>query len=130
MGQVHALINAGERERIVDATVGEFLDTVRAEADLLPATFEIYAKKFRRLVAGVVRIDGGRAKHDHHGTGYQDWLTRISAVKLSRLTTRSPATSAKRYDGLGHGSCHSAQWEPSSPSPIAISLPLESSTGN
>lgn len=75
-----------DRERIVDATVGEFLDTVRAEADLLPATFEIYAKKFRRLVAGVARIDGGRAKHDHHGTGYQDWLARISAVKLSRLT--------------------------------------------
>jgi hypothetical protein len=38
------------------------------------------------LVAGVVRIDGGRAKHDQHGTGYQDWLARISAVKLSRLT--------------------------------------------
>ncbi len=75
-----------ERERIIDATVGEFLDAVRAEADLLPVTFGIYARKFRRLVAGVMRIDGGRAKHDHHGTGYKDWLALINAVKLSRLT--------------------------------------------
>lgn len=75
-----------DRERIVDVTVGEFLETVRAEADLLPVTFEVYSKKFRRLVAGVVRIDGGRAKHDHHGTGYEDWLKRINAVRLARLT--------------------------------------------
>lgn len=75
-----------ERERIVDARVGEFLEAVRAEADLLPATFAIYAKKFRRLVAGVMRIEGGRTKHDHHGTGYADWLKRINAIKLSRLT--------------------------------------------
>jgi len=75
-----------ERERIIDATVGEFLATVRSETDLLPATFAIYARKFRRLVAGVMRIDGGRSKHDHHGPGYQEWLARIKAVKLSRLT--------------------------------------------
>lgn len=86
-----------ERERIVDATVGEFLDTVRAEADLLPVTFGIYARKFRRLVAGVMRIDGGRAKHDHYGNGYKDWLARINAVKLSRLTPDAVQRWKTRY---------------------------------
>jgi len=84
-------------ERIVDATIGEFLDTVRAEADLRPATFEIYAKKLRRLVAGVCRIDGGRSKHDHHGNGYKEWLARITAVKLARLTPEAVQRWKTRY---------------------------------
>ena len=51
-------------------------------------------------------------------------------VQLSRLATRSAATRANRYEGLGQGSCHSAQWLPSSASPVATSLPFDSSTGN
>jgi len=37
-------------------------------------TFEIYAKKFRSLVAGVSDVDGGKAKHDYVTGGYQAWL--------------------------------------------------------
>lgn len=86
-----------KKERIVDPTVGDFLAAVRTEADLRPGTFEIYAKKFRRLVAGVVGVDGGKAKHDYAGTGYDEWLKRVNGVKLSRLTPEAVQRWKTRY---------------------------------
>lgn len=68
------------------ATVGGFLNQVKAVSGLKPVTFEIYARKLRTLVAGVFRIDGGRAKHDYVHGGYKNWLDRIHAVKLDKLT--------------------------------------------
>jgi integrase len=67
-------------------TIGEFLDQVKAVSGLKPVTYEIYAKKFRSLVAGVFKIDGGKAKHDYVNGGYQEWLQRVLAVRLDRLT--------------------------------------------
>lgn len=74
------------RERIVDPSVGEFLAAVRAEADIAPGTFSIYARKFRRLVAGVVGVEDSKRKHDYRGGGYAAWLARVHGVKLSRLS--------------------------------------------
>jgi integrase len=67
-------------------TIGEFLEQVKAVSGLKPVTYEIYAKKFRSLVAGVFKIDGGKAKHDYVNGGYQAWLQRVLAVRLDRLT--------------------------------------------
>ncbi len=67
-------------------TVGDFLDQVKAVSGLKPVTYEIYAKKFRSLVAGVSKIDGGVSKHDYVNGGHQDWLERVSSVKLEKLT--------------------------------------------
>src|SRR6266542_1522234 len=67
-------------------TVGEFLDQVKAVSGLKPVTFEIYAKKFRSLVAGVSKIDGGKAKHDYVNGGYKAWLNKVRAVRLDKLT--------------------------------------------
>jgi len=67
-------------------TVGDFLDEVRAVSGLKPVTYEIYAKKFRSLVAGAFKIDGGKAKHDYVNGGHQQWLERVSAVPLDKLT--------------------------------------------
>lgn len=68
------------------ATVGEFLDQVKAVSGLKPVTYEIYAKKFRSLVAGVFNIDGGKAKHDYVNGGHKAWLEKVHSVKLERLT--------------------------------------------
>jgi integrase len=67
-------------------TVGEFLDEVKAVSGLKPVTFEIYAKKFRSLVAGAFKIEGGKAKHDYVKGGYQEWLERVRSVALDKLT--------------------------------------------
>ena len=67
-------------------TVGQFLDQVKSVSGLKPGTYEIYAKKFRSLVAGVFNIDGGKAKHDYVNGGYDKWLGRVCAVRLDKLT--------------------------------------------
>jgi integrase len=67
-------------------TIGEFLDQVKAVSGLKPVTYEIYAKKFRSLVAGAFNIDGGKAKHDYANGGHQEWLQRVHAVRLDKLT--------------------------------------------
>jgi hypothetical protein len=61
-------------------------EQVKAVSGLKPVTYEIYAKKFRSLVAGVFNIDGGKAKHDYVNGGHQEWLHRVHAVRLDRLT--------------------------------------------
>ena len=67
-------------------TVGEFLSQVKAVSGLKPVTFEIYAKKFRSLVAGVFKIEGGKAKHDYVNGGYRVWLEKVCSVRLEKLT--------------------------------------------
>jgi integrase len=67
-------------------TIGEFLDQVKAVCGLKPVTFEIYAKKFRSLVAGVFKIEGGKEKHDYVNGGYKEWLEKVCAVRLDKLT--------------------------------------------
>jgi hypothetical protein len=67
------------------STVGEFLDQVKAVSGLKPVTYEIYAKKFRSLVAGVFKIKGGKAKHDYVNGGHRAWLDRVHAVRLDKL---------------------------------------------
>ncbi len=67
-------------------TVGEFLDQVKAVSGLKPVTYEIYAKKFRSLVAGAFKIEGGKAKHDYVNGGYKQWLDKVCSVRLDKLT--------------------------------------------
>ena len=67
-------------------TVGEFLDQVKAVSGLKPVTFEIYARKFRSLVAGAFKIAGGPAKHDYVNGGHKAWLEKVRAVRLDKLT--------------------------------------------
>lgn len=68
------------------ATIGEFLDDVLANSDLKAGTFEVYAKKFRSLVAGVCEIDGSAAKYDYVHGGNKEWLKRVREVSLAKLT--------------------------------------------
>ena len=67
-------------------TVGEFLNQVKAVSGLKAGTYEIYAKKFRSLVAGVFKIDGGKEKHDYVNGGYKQWLDKVCSVRLEKLT--------------------------------------------
>ena len=67
-------------------TIGDFLDQVKAVSGLKPVTFEIYARKFRSLVAGAFGIDGGKAKHDYVNGGHKAWLERVCSIRLDRLT--------------------------------------------
>jgi integrase len=67
--------------------VGEYLDAVKANAELRAVTFEIYARKFRTLLAGVFGVKAGPEKFDYVNGGRAKWMERIHASRLDRLTT-------------------------------------------
>ena len=66
-------------------TVGEFLDRVKATATIRERTIEDYCRNFRRIVAGIFDLDGGRQKFDYQKGGRDQWLTRIHAIKLAEV---------------------------------------------
>jgi integrase len=68
------------------STIGDFLDELKAKADLKARTFEGYAIALRKIVADSFKIDGGPDKYDYRGGGRQRWLDRIHAIKLAALT--------------------------------------------
>ena len=84
------------------STIGDFLDELKAKADLKAKTLEGYAVALRKIVADAFGIDdGGRkekddggkkeksqkwSKFDYRGGGRQQWLERGHAVKLAALT--------------------------------------------
>jgi integrase len=73
-------------EKKRDATVGQFIDEVKAKADLDLKTIEGYCKAFRSIVADISGIDGGKAKFDNYKGGHEKWLASINGVRLSALT--------------------------------------------
>jgi integrase len=68
------------------STVGDFLDELKAKADLKRKTLEGYAIALRKIVADAFGIDGGRDKYDYRGGGHQRWLESVHAIKLNALT--------------------------------------------
>lgn len=67
-------------------TVGEFLDRVKATATIRERTIEDYCRNFRRIVAGIFDLDGGRQKFDYQKGGRDQWLSRIHGIKLADVT--------------------------------------------
>ena len=76
-------------------TVGQFLADVAKRSHLKPRTVQIYATKFRKLVADVGKIETGlkkkdkRAKHDYHHGGRDVWLAKVEGKSLAVLTADS-----------------------------------------
>jgi integrase len=70
------------------ATVGAFVAEVKASSHLKAGTFEIYAKKFRTVVAGVFNLRGGKDKFDYVNGGREKWLERVHRVRLDKLTAK------------------------------------------
>ena len=70
------------------STIGEFLDELKATADIRPKTLEGYAVALRKIVSDAFKIDGGREKFDYRKGGRQRWIERIHAIRLSELTPK------------------------------------------
>jgi hypothetical protein len=70
------------------STVGDFLEELKAKADLKPKTLEGYAVALRKIVADAFDIKGDKPgdKYDYRTGGYQRWLGKVHAIKLSALT--------------------------------------------
>ena len=69
-----------------EVTVGQFLDELKAKADLKPKTLEGYAVAFRGIVADIFGIEGGKEKYDHRSGGRAKWIEKIHAIRLGAVT--------------------------------------------
>ena len=68
------------------STIGDFLDELKTKADLKAKTLEGYAVALRKIVADAFEIDGGKEKFNYRTGGYQRWLDRVHAIRLSAVT--------------------------------------------
>lgn len=66
-------------------TVGEFLESVTSQFGGKKKTIDDYARAFRRIVAGIVEIDGGPAKYDYRTGGRDTWVAKVHRVKLAEI---------------------------------------------
>lgn len=71
------------------ATVEEFIAAAIATASARQNTLEGYAKAFRKIVADIHGIDGGKAKFDYVNGGREKWLRQVNAVSLATITPES-----------------------------------------
>lgn len=67
-------------------SIGEFLDELAKTADIKPKTLAGYSQALRKIVADSFGIEGGKAKFDYRNGGRKDWLEKIHAIRLARLT--------------------------------------------
>ena len=67
-------------------TVGEYLTEVGAKSGLRPRTLRNYANCLRTIVAGIQKIESGKAKYDYRSGGNTEWRQKIDGVKLSAIT--------------------------------------------
>ena len=68
-------------------TVGRYLEAAVKVSRTKPQTTEGYAKAFRRIVADVQKIRGGKAKFDYRGGGTLEWRRNVNAVRLATITS-------------------------------------------
>jgi integrase len=68
------------------ATIGEFVEEVKAKASARPKTIESYCQAFRTIVANICGIDGGKSKYDYRKGGRDSWLRKVHAVGISAIT--------------------------------------------
>ncbi len=68
------------------ATVGEYIASVSAVADVRPATMAGNARAFRRIVADVMRFKANASRYAPSGEGRNDWLNAVHAVSLDSIT--------------------------------------------
>jgi integrase len=68
------------------ATVGEFLEEVKAKASARPKTIESYSRAFRTIVADIYGIDGGKSKYDYRKGGRELWVRKVHGVRIAAIT--------------------------------------------
>lgn len=87
-----------ERVAALDcATVGDYLDSAKANSELRLTTFEVYARKFRTLVAGAFGVKTTKAKFDYVNGGRKKFLDRVNRIRLGRLTAERVERWKVRY---------------------------------
>lgn len=74
-------------EKKADATIGEYLEAVREKCHFDNVrTLRGYETCLRRIASDISKIDDKGGRYDYVGGARDAWLSRVHAIKLSRLT--------------------------------------------
>jgi integrase len=76
----------GRRPGGIVTTVGEFIAEAKATWSGDQKTLADYARAFRKMVADIFQIEGGKRKYDHRTGGRDEWINRIDSTKLRDVT--------------------------------------------
>jgi integrase len=69
-----------------DLTVGQFIAMAESIAGVEKVTLRGYRLAFRRIVSDCFNLDPGKAKFDPYAGGHREWVERVDAVRLAKLT--------------------------------------------
>jgi integrase len=68
-------------------TVGTYLDAFRAVAPIKPTTLLSYERKFRKLVADIVKVSGTKKqKHDYFSGAAEQYRQKVNLIELAQIT--------------------------------------------
>jgi integrase len=73
-------------EAKTNLSVGQFIALAESVAGVERLTLRGYVAALRRIVSDSFGLDLGKKKFDPHGGGHQEWVERVDAVKLVKLT--------------------------------------------
>jgi integrase len=73
-------------EAKTNLSVGQFIALAESVASVERLTLRGYVASLRRIVSDSFGLDLEKKKFDPHGGGHQEWVERVNAVKLAKLT--------------------------------------------
>lgn len=73
-------------KRRLDPTLGQFIEAVRATADIKATTLESYIRSIRKIASDLLELPLDGARYDYRGGGRAQWLEQVDAVRLSWLS--------------------------------------------
>ncbi|MEC5126651.1 tyrosine-type recombinase/integrase [Verrucomicrobiales bacterium BCK34] len=77
------------------ATIGAYLDEAERVAEIEPRTLNEYRKALRRIVSGIMEVDGA-GRYDWRNGKNEEWRNKVDSIKLDAITPRKIQTWIKR----------------------------------
>jgi integrase len=73
-------------EKKADCTLGEYIDSAKATADLNPKTLEGYCRSIRKIASDLLGYPDDGSRYDYRGGRRAKWIAQVDQLKLSWLT--------------------------------------------
>ena len=77
------------------ATIGAYLTEAERVAEIEPRTLNEYRKSLRRIVSGIMEIDGA-GRYDWRNGKNQEWRDKVDSIRLDAITPRKIQAWIKR----------------------------------
>jgi integrase len=87
-------------DEIIDVnkvTLGDYIAAAKATADIAPRTLETYCRAVRKIASDMLDLPADNTRCDHVGGGYDAWVAKVGAFKLSQFTPAKIAAWKKSF---------------------------------